>query len=174
MVCKNCNKDKEEFKFTKTKKGIIHDFCITCRNTIYARNTRKRNPEKYNSYMRKWNKTNLNYKTSNVRQNRANYRARLINATPVWADIYKIDQIYKLASKLERELKIKLHVDHIEPLKGKNNSGLHIWWNLQILPKFRNQSKSNKIIENTTSPRVSDNFNEYIKEVENLCRTYVN
>ena len=36
------------------------------------------------------------------------------------------------------------HVDHILPLKGKSVSGLHIWSNLQVIPKIMNLKKGNK------------------------------
>ncbi len=44
--------------------------------------------------------------------------------------------------KLRNHLtKIEWHVDHIVPLKGQLVSGLHIWSNLQVIPKIANLKK---------------------------------
>lgn len=189
--CKKCNEIKETSEFHKNSRSItgFRNIFKVCRlsesseakkahyhanKSLYKsrhQNWIELNKEKYNANMRKWNKDNKNYSTAKVRQTRANYRARLLNATPNWVEFEKIKAIYQLATKLESELNIKLHVDHIEALKGDNFSGLHTWWNLQIIPGKLNQAKSNKI-KNIILPRVSDNFNEYFVEVENICRAY--
>jgi hypothetical protein len=66
-------------------------------------------------------------------------RASKLNATPKFANVKKIKEIYKNCPK-------GFHVDHIIPLKNKLVCGLHVEWNLQYLPAKENLSKSNKLI----------------------------
>jgi hypothetical protein len=66
-------------------------------------------------------------------------RATKLNATPKFANLKKIKEIYKNCPK-------GFHVDHIIPLKNKLVCGLHVEWNLQYLPAKENLSKSNKLI----------------------------
>jgi hypothetical protein len=47
--------------------------------------------------------------------------------------------------KLRNQLTgIEWHVDHIIPLRGKEINGLHIWSNLQVIPKILNLRKGAK------------------------------
>jgi hypothetical protein len=65
-------------------------------------------------------------------------RARLLHATPRWANQAAILSVYELAAKE------KMHVDHIIPLRGRNVCGLHVENNLQILPPIVNMAKGNR------------------------------
>lgn len=70
------------------------------------------------------------------RLDKAVYRSRVKEATPVWAD--------KKLLKLIKECRpIDCDVDHIIPLRGEFVCGLNVPENLQYLPKSVNQSKNN-------------------------------
>ena len=69
----------------------------------------------------------------------AKYRASQLKATPKFANLKKIKEIYKNCPK-------GYNVDHIVPLQGKEVCGLHVEWNLQYLTPSENLSKSNKLI----------------------------
>jgi hypothetical protein len=93
----------------------------------------KNNREQSNLIKRNWRKLN----PKQHRKTQAARRARLLKATPKWADLEKIKQVYlNCPSNME--------VDHVIPLKGKNICGLHIETNLQYLSKSDNCKKGNK------------------------------
>ncbi len=67
----------------------------------------------------------------------ASRKARVKKATPPWADLNAIRQLYYNCPE-------GYHVDHIIPLNGRIISGLHTMSNLQYLPAQENLHKSNK------------------------------
>jgi 5-methylcytosine-specific restriction endonuclease McrA len=79
-----------------------------------------------------------------ARPGRAKHRAMRLQRMPAWADQAEISKFYEKAAWLTRRTKIPHEVDHIVPLLGELVSGLHVAWNLQVLPRFENRSKSNK------------------------------
>lgn len=77
----------------------------------------------------------------------ASRRAQKNKATPDWltdTQLNEIQQFYWLAQDLKLVTGECYHVDHIVPLKGENVCGLHVPWNLQVLPADINLSKGNK------------------------------
>lgn len=74
----------------------------------------------------------------------ANRRASKNNATPRWlSEKHRIEirDLYAQARQLTETTLFEWHVDHIFPLNGKNCSGLHVPWNLQLLPSDLNLRK---------------------------------
>ncbi len=67
----------------------------------------------------------------------AKYRASKFNATPNWANLITIKEIYRTCPE-------GYHVDHIIPLQHTLVCGLHCEFNLQHLPARENLSKGNK------------------------------
>lgn len=85
-----------------------------------------------------------------------NYHAAKLKRTPPWLTeehFEKIENMYVHAKIVEDFTGEKQHVDHIEPLQGKDRCGLHVPWNLQVLPAVENWKKGNRSAKkNTTSP----------------------
>ncbi len=77
----------------------------------------------------------------------ATYHCTKLKATPKWLtgeQKQEIQAYYDLAKELQWLSEEVLEVDHIIPLQGKGVVGLHVPWNLQILPKSKNISKNNR------------------------------
>ncbi len=74
------------------------------------------------------------------------YKKHIKIATPPWLTSgmkEEIDHVYFMAREARLMTGEDYHVDHIVPLRGKNVSGLHVPWNLQVLPSDLNIQKSN-------------------------------
>ncbi len=73
--------------------------------------------------------------------------ARLRKAQPKWLTKQhkkQMQDMYTLMRDCRACTGEDYHVDHIVPLKGDHICGLHVPWNLQVLPASVNMSKSNK------------------------------
>jgi hypothetical protein len=65
-------------------------------------------------------------------------------AMPVWADVERINSLYREARRLTRTTGVMHHVDHIVPLNSRLVCGLHVPANLEILRARENRSKGNR------------------------------
>ena len=74
-------------------------------------------------------------------------RAGLRRATPRWANARAIEAVYRNCIETTLRTGIPHEVDHIVPLNGARVSGLHVHWNLAVIPAAENRWKSNKLIE---------------------------
>jgi len=118
---------------------------------------RKANPEKVKSYYETHKKKRTAYAKTwrknnpdKVAAGNARYRAQRLKAIPLWLSPVMKKEIlakYTEARILTESTGILHQVDHIIPLRGKKVSGLHVPWNLQIIPAVENQKKSNKCLE---------------------------
>ena len=87
----------------------------------------------------------LEYRSARTSQS-AKYRAQKLSATPKWltkAQWEEMYRVYKVANKVSLTTGKPHEVDHIIPLQGENVCGLHVPWNLAILPASINRSKGN-------------------------------
>lgn len=104
----------------------------------------KNRPEVVKAKAKRWRQRNL------VRRNmdQTKRHASKMQRTPSWLTeehIKQMKSIYELAHKKTRAEGIQYEVDHILPLQGKNVSGLHVPWNLQVLTASENSRKKNHV-----------------------------
>ncbi len=77
-------------------------------------------------------------------------RRRFRQATPKWLSVGQRMEIrlkYRLAIELSRVTGIRYAVDHVVPLQGETVCGLHVPWNLEVIPQEENLKKYNRLID---------------------------
>jgi midasin (ATPase involved in ribosome maturation) len=98
------------------------------------------NPEKMNSYTRRYRKKNPHVIAACSMRRLIKKRT----STPSWASLEVIKAFYEKAAHLTAISGIKYQVDHIVPILSELVCGLHCEANLQILTSKENRAKSNK------------------------------
>ena len=71
-------------------------------------------------------------------------RAAKIGATPLWANVPAINEIYELAALRTRLSGVKHVVDHDVPLIHEKVCGLHCEFNLRVITDAENSRKGNR------------------------------
>jgi hypothetical protein len=146
LACKNGHVGE---RYTKSKT------CCVCGNAASA-DIKKRNPEKYLASIAEWARNNRDKTASYSRNYRnrnkglrnlwtMNYRSAKDERMPSWlndAEQFELECVYTYCAALRR-VGLDYHVDHVVPLRGQRVSGLHVPWNLQVIPGRENTRKGN-------------------------------
>jgi hypothetical protein len=158
-VCSCCRELKgvEDYPKSKHKPDGLHNECKPCKN-LRSRSSYEGNKDLILSRNKSWRDGNPDkvlersklYYLSNKSDfisRAAKRRSLKLEARPSWISKEQEQQIkdfYWLAKDLTAVSGETYHVDHIVPLQGKNVCGLHVPWNLQVLPADINLSKGNR------------------------------
>lgn len=143
--CSLCNVEQPMSQFSmRTRKRndgstykVPHSHCKTCR--------------------RSYNKKHILTPTGKAakKRNRVLRDRRNRQATPSWltsGQKQDIAAIYEHMRDCKAVTGEDYHVDHIVPLKGETVCGLHVPWNLQVMPADVNISKSNSLDDTHYGP----------------------
>ena len=149
-LCTKCLIEKTIDFFYKKQAG---NWCIACHKSY--RDSRKKeiaelgkkwifeNKERATLSRHLWKKNNKDLN----RMYNANRIANKKQRTPSWYgefDAFVMKEAHHLAKLREEITGFKWDVDHIIPLCGKKVSGLHVYNNIQVIPKSMNVKKHNK------------------------------
>ncbi|MFG1461729.1 hypothetical protein V5F77_02435 [Xanthobacter sp. DSM 24535] len=130
-------RESERLWARESKRRKLADPAMRADHNERGRNWRKNNPDyrnrfKHESPERKAARTMARY-------------ARKRCAMPPWVDDETIASVYEKARATTLSTGVLHEVDHIFPLAGKSSCGLHVPWNLRVIPALENRSKGNRL-----------------------------
>ena len=130
--CKVCSAKRSKAHYADNKEAVIKRTA-----DWYANNKEYRQEYRRKHYLENKGQYNASI---NLR------RAAKLQATPSWLtekQLHDITVIYTACAKVSERTGKPHHVDHVVPLQGENICGLHVPWNLAIIPAKMNLAKSN-------------------------------
>jgi hypothetical protein len=157
-TCSHCQQTKPLDQFYKrSDRDSYHSWCKSCKHESGKRWVAK-NKDRHHELTRSWYAQNREQHLANSKAyyeaNKENYLEyyyarleRTKRATPPWVDRKEIRAFYAEAKRRSAETGVQYDVDHIVPLKGKTVCGLHVPWNLQVMPSSDNKRKAAKLTE---------------------------
>lgn len=104
------------------------------------------NPERLRARVKEWQIANPDMRAAQ----QAKYKASKLRGTPPWVKSEDFRPIYAERIRVSIETGIAHHVDHIVPLQGELVSGLHVPWNLQVIPAMDNIKKHNRFVDDAS------------------------
>lgn len=154
-TCASCQKEKQlsDFYKDKRKSDGLYSSCKSCsrekskvwksKNPEWRSESYRKNIDLVKEQTKAWSEENKGARNAIT----ARRRASKLQATPSWLsekDQDQIKRIYSACANVTKRTGKPHHVDHVVPLQGENVCGLHVPWNLSIIPASMNLSKSNK------------------------------
>lgn len=157
--CPSCSSDKPSVMFYKNRSR--HDgldyHCKHCSMSA-VRSYQEKNKDKKLAYAKSYRKThkyqqiNKISRMKHIETVRRLVRERVLSikaATPKWltaSHFFQMREMVKIRNEVQWLSEARLSIDHIIPLKGPIVCGLHVPWNLQIIPLADNLAKGTKLV----------------------------
>ena len=143
--CTSCGLTKELSEYYRAPKALAGRMrrCKKCviakRAAHYAANTTA-----IKTYARNYDLKN----PGKIRAFRAARKKAVRRATPSWLTAIhraQLQEQYEIALAVTTQTGIAHEVDHVYPLQGRTSCGLHVPWNLQVIPAKDNNAKRNSL-----------------------------
>jgi len=109
-----------------------------------SRQWREENRERKLEYVRQYRDENRELYAAYVAKRRAAKIDRTLSHKEELTQ-FVMEEAAQQAKDMEELFGMPFHVDHMIPMRGEEVSGLHVWYNLQVIPAHLNFSKGNRM-----------------------------